>query len=168
MALEFPHSESVQIWDVIVYNRQSFIILLSLLFAFPGFPQKGTAPNGYYPNSYDGSIFTGAVESTDGGLLTLLYTKGKKQQHFMGRLDAPCLWTDKVGTTHSIEVRSIPVGDELTVFYLEFPLHSKGQAPNENTIIAIRYAQHSGQKIPEDKRVTVWCSRQTHLQFKAF
>ena len=154
---------------MIVYNRHLLIILLSLLFAFPGFPQRGTAPNGYYPNSYDGSIFTGTVESTDGGLLSLLYAKGKKQEHLVGRLEAPCVWTDKAGTTHSIEVSSIPVGDELTVFYLQFPLHPRSaKDTDEKTIIAIRYAQHGGQKIPEDKRVTVSCSKQTHLQFKAF
>jgi hypothetical protein len=144
------------------------VALLSLLFALPSQPQKGAAPNGYYPPGYNGSTFTGVAESSEGGQLALLYTKGNRQERFVGRLDAPCVWTDKAGTTHTIEVSSIPAGDELTAFYNPIMTKSGAQKIKENVIIAISYAQHNGKKIPEDKRVIVSCTKQTQWPFKAF
>lgn len=44
-------------------RRYPLILALSCLCASPAHPQKGTAPDGYYPPSYNGSTFTGAVES---------------------------------------------------------------------------------------------------------
>ncbi len=143
-------------------------ISLSLLLALPFRPQKGTAPNGYYPPGYTGTTFTGVTAAGEGSQLVLYYTKGNKQERFVGHLDAPCVWTDKAGVTHTIEVSSIPSGDELTAFYLPETIESGGQKITDNVIIAISYAQHDGKNIPEGKRVIVGCTKQTHWQFKAF
>jgi len=64
-------------------------ISLSLLLALPSRPQKGTAPNGYYPPGYTGTTFTGVTAAGEGSQLVLYYTKGNKQERFVGHLDAP-------------------------------------------------------------------------------
>ena len=149
-------------------RRYTLIVLFSFLCAPPSHSQKGTAPNGYYPPGYNGFTFSGVVESTDAGQLILVYTSDRKHEQFVGRLEAPCIWTDKAGTTHTIEVSSIPAGDVLTAFYNPVTIKSGNQKIRENLILAISYAEHSGRKIPEDKRVIVGCSQQHQLQFKAF
>jgi hypothetical protein len=68
-------------------RRYTLIALLSSVFALPSHPQKGTAPNGYYPPGYNGSTFTGVVESTDTGQLTLLYTSGRKHERLLWRME---------------------------------------------------------------------------------
>jgi hypothetical protein len=110
----------------------------------------------------------GVVESTDAGQLTLFYPSDRKHERFVGRLDAPCIWTDKAGATHTIEVSSIPAGDVLTAFYNPVTTKSGTQTIRENLILAISYAEHNGRKIPGDKRVIVGCSQQHQLQFKSF
>jgi hypothetical protein len=144
------------------------MLLLSFLCAPPSHPQKGTAPTGYYPPSYNGSTFTGAVESTEAGQLTLLYASDRKQERFVGRLEAPCIWTDKSGATHTVEVAAIPTGIVLTAFYSSVTTKSGNQKTTENLILAISYAEQNGRKIPDDKREIVGCSQKRYLQFKAF
>lgn len=149
-------------------RRYSLILLLSFLCAPPSCPQKGTAPNGYYPPGYNGSTFTGSVESTDAGQLTLLYASGRKQERFVGRLEASCVWTDKGGTVHTVEVAAVPKGIVLTAFYNSVTTKSGDQKIRENLILAISYAEQNGKTIPDDKRVIVGCSQQRIVQFKAF
>jgi hypothetical protein len=151
-----------------VQRRYPLILLLSFLCASPSHSQKGTAPNGYYPPSYNGSMFTGAVESTDAGQLTLLYASDRKQERFVGRPEAPCIWTDKAGAAHAVEVAAIPTGIVLTAFYKSFTTKSGNQKIKENLILAISYAEQNGKKIPDDKRVVVSCSQQRFLQFRVF
>jgi hypothetical protein len=149
-------------------KRYPLILLLSFLCAPPSHSQKGTAPNGYYPPGYSGSTFTGAVESTEAGQLTLVYASDRKQERFVGRLEAPCIWTDKAGVAHTVEVASIPTGIVLTAFYNSITVKSGNQKNKENLILAVSYAEQNGRKIPDDKRVIVGCSQQRYLQFKAF
>ena len=149
-------------------RRYPLIPLLFCLYACPAHPQKGIAPDGYYPPSYNGSTFTGAVESTDAGQLTLLYGSDRKQERFVGRLEAPCVWTDKGGTDHTVEVAAIPMGVVLTAFYNSVTTKSGNQRIKQNQIVAISYAEQNGKKIPEQRRVIVGCSQQRYLQFKAF
>jgi len=46
--------------------------------------QKGTAPDGYYPSTYSGNIFTGNLQpiSKDAPEFTLVYTNGRKSDKF--------------------------------------------------------------------------------------
>jgi hypothetical protein len=103
----------------------SLVCLLSL----PLRAQYGSAPNGYYPPNYSGSIFTGSLESaaSDTQEMTLVYTKGNKTERFAGRLESACGWKDKNGTAHSFKASDIPKSTILTAFYTKTTKKSGGQ-----------------------------------------
>jgi hypothetical protein len=44
--------------------------------------QYGTAPNNYYPENYNGSIFKGVVTDTADNHVTLTFTNGSKTESF--------------------------------------------------------------------------------------
>jgi hypothetical protein len=151
-------------------NRLILSALVALIFSLPLCAQHGTAPNGYYPQTYMGAIFTGTLDSVapDTQEITLLYTKGSKSEVFTGRLESACGWAEKSGATHSFRASDIPKGTVLTVFYRSVEKKSNGQKTKENSIFAISYVELKGEKIPENKRVRVSCSDEKPAYFKAF
>jgi len=146
------------------------IVLVIGLFSVPLEAQKGTAPNGYYPPTFQGSIFTGSLElgAADTQEITLTYTKGSKSEHFVGRLEALCGWKDKDGTAHSFKASDIPKGTILTAFYNATKKESGGQKITENSVFAMSYVEVNGKRIPDDKRVIISCSEQKFTFFRAF
>ncbi|SRR5882762_3098093 len=148
----------------------SLLISVAFLIVLELNAQKSTAPNGYYPLGFSGSIFTGSLESvsTDVQELTLSYVKGKKIERFVGKLESTCAWKDKSGAAHLLGVSDFPKGLVLTVFYIPVTSKSGGVKTNENLIFALSYAELSGKRIPDDQRVVIFCSKQQRLQFMAF
>jgi hypothetical protein len=132
--------------------------------------QKATAPNGYYPAAFHGAIFTGAVESvrTDVQELTLTYMNGKKTEQFVGKLQSACTWKDKGGANHITLVADLPKGAVLTAYYIPMSAKVNGVKTEENFVFALSYAEANGKKIPDHKRVVIYCSEQQLLVFKAF
>lgn len=147
-------------------NMLAFLCVFSLKLA----AQSGTAPSGYYPPMYHGSIFTGTLEAVDANTqeITLAYTKGKKSEQFVGRLESYCRWNEKGGAVHTFKASDIPKGTVLTAFYNTFTKKADGQATKENAVFAISYVELNGKKIPEDKRVVISCSDQTFNVFKPY
>jgi hypothetical protein len=132
----------------------------------PLYAQKGVAPNGYWPLSYQGSTFTGAVESAtnDPQELTLTYTKKGNSEKFTGRLEAPCQWTGKDGTVHKLKPTDIPKGTQVTVYY-------KGVVeshPETRYVFAISYTEYARRKLPEEERFIVACTTDKMSYFKTF
>jgi hypothetical protein len=147
----------------------SFLSLF-FLFSMPLRAQYGSAPNGYYPPGYTGSIFTGSLESAVAGTqeMTLVYTKGNKTERFAGRLESACGWKDKDGTAHSFKASDIPKGTILTAFYNKTTKKSDGQKTTEISIFAISYVEVNGKRIPDDKRVVISCSELKFGSFRVF
>jgi hypothetical protein len=143
------------------------LLIVVCLFSFPLLAQYGSAPNGYYPPGYAGSIFTGSLESAaaDTQEMTLVYAKGNKTERFVGRLESACGWKDKDGTAHSFKGSDIPKGTILTAFYNKTTKKSDGQKTTEISIFAISYVELNGKRIPDDKRVVISCSE---LKFGTF
>jgi hypothetical protein len=132
--------------------------------------QHGTAPNGYYPQTFQGSIFTGSLElgAADTQEIALIYTKGSKSERFVGRFESMCGWKNKDGTAHSFKASDIPKGTILTAFYNATKKESAGQKITENSVFAISYVEVNGKRIPNDKRVIISCSEQKFTFFRAF
>src|SRR5271167_1891814 len=88
------------------------IAMVVLTTTLSSFAQQGTAPNGCYPSSYQGSTFTGEVIDGPLDVLTL-----RHKEDFTGRFDTPCTVPTKdkkIGTMFS---KDIPLGSIVTVFY---------------------------------------------------
>jgi len=142
----------------------------ALVFVSPANSQKGTAPNGYYPVDFQGDIFTGRAESARPNLeeLTLVYSKGKKTEHWVGRLEFSCSSTDKGGQVHTMHVSDMFAGDLLTVYYITRTTKADNAKTTTNWIIALSPAEVDGKKIPEDKQVLISCSQTQRTVFKVF
>jgi len=153
--------------------KRLFILLLSaaaLVFVSPANAQKATAPNGYYPVDFQGDTFTGRAESARPNLeeLTLVYTKGKKTEHWVGRLESSCSSTDKGGQVHAMHVSDMFEGDLLTVYYITRTTKADNVKTTTNWIIALSRAEVDGKKIPEDKQGLISCSQTQRTVFKLF
>jgi hypothetical protein len=141
-----------------------------LVLVLPANAQKGRAPNGYYPVDFQGDIFTGRAEAARPNLeeLTLVYTKGKKTEHWVGRLESSCSLKDKAGQVHTMHVSDMFEGDLLTVFYVARTIKADNVKTTTNWIIALSRAEVDGKKIPEDKQVLIPCSQTQPTVFKVF
>jgi len=150
--------------------RLASLLLIACVFSAPLEGQHGTAPNGYYPEGYAGSIFTGSLESANADTqeITLVYTKGNKSERFVGRLESACNWKDKGGAAHSLTASDIPKGSVLTAFYDAHTTKSGGEKIKENFIFSLSWAEVNGKRIPEEKRVVISCSNRAFQSFKAF
>jgi hypothetical protein len=146
------------------------ILMVVCISCLPLRAQHATAPNGYYPHTYSGSIFTGSLESVvpDTQEITLVYTKGSKTERFVGRLESTCSWKDKQGTVHSFTGSDLPKGTVLTTFYTSSTKKSGGEKITENSIFAVSYAEQNGKRIPDERRVLIPCSEQKFTFFKVF
>ena len=147
-----------------------FVILAPFVSPLNSHAQKAIAPNGYYPAAFHGSIFTGAVESVRADVqeLTLAYANGKKTERFVGKLQAACTWTDKAGTPRITLVANLAKGAVLTAFYIPRMTKVNGVKTEENSVFALSYAQSNGKRIPDDKRIIIYCSEPQQLVFKGF
>ncbi len=135
-----------------------------------GQAQERTAPNGYYPNYFTGRTFTGRVESVDNDRqeLTLAYTNKAHEERFIGSLDAPCSIKDRNGAVRNFGVSGIPKETVLMVLYVPGTDASGGQSKKQNHIFAVSSIELEGKKIPDDKRVIIYCSPPQQLQFMVF
>jgi len=128
--------------------------------------QHATAPNGYYPETFNGDTFRGTVasvyDSTES--LTLHFEKGNKLQDFTGRIEQPCAIPTKNG--QPMRASDIPLGTDITAYYLESKDKTTGQ--KQNLIIGIAFNSFNGNSIPEDKRKMYYCTGQAHVKFRAY
>jgi hypothetical protein len=82
--------------------------------------QHGTAPNGYYPPGYAGDTWTGEVTDVNDTTreITLTYRKKNKMETFTGALELGYKVRSKSGGEHELKVSEIPLGTQLTVYYM--------------------------------------------------
>jgi len=140
------------------------VIVSSTVLAFG---QHASAPNGYYPYSYNGDTFTGKVVSVDDSSqgLTLRFENQKKQLDFVGRFQQPCAVPTKNG--QPMRPSDIPLGTDLTAYYT--PAKDKKTGQEENMIIGIALNSFNGSPIPEDKRKMYFCSaKEQPVIFRAY
>ena len=156
-----------------ILRRICFVsVFVSGITTFPSYgqAQERSAPNGYYPYDFNGTTFTGRVESVDNDRqeLTLVYTNKAHEDRFIGRLDAPCSIKDRNGAVRGFGVSGIPKGTVLMAFYVPETDKSSGQSKKQNRIFAISSVELEGKKIPDEKRVIILCSPPQQLKFMAF
>ena len=128
--------------------------------------QYGTALSNYYPENFNGSIFTGVVEETADNQITLTFTKGSKTDRFTGLFETGCSVPSKNGR-HMLP-SDIPNGTVMTAFFNSRTKKFDGKKTKENVIIAITFEVWQGQKVTDDKKMIYWCTDERHLKFKAF
>ena len=145
--------------------RFSIVVLLISLTLWA---QEGTAPNGYYPREYQGTIFTGEVIDGPLDVLTLRYKRGDKQVIFTGRFDAPCAVPTKDGKMGAMTPSDVPLGAVATVYYYGRTVKLNGQSAKENAIIGIIFNEANGKAIPPAKRKAYQCTQQWAAVYKAF
>jgi len=145
------------------FKKRSAYLVIIVSFTVTSFSQQGIAPNGCYPSSYQGSIFTGEVVDGPLDVLTL-----KDKEIFTGRFDAPCQVPTKDGKLGAMLPSDIPLGSKVTVFYYGNASKADGKAAKENIIIRINFIVSDGKVIPEGKRRVFICTNQVSNIFKAF
>lgn len=128
--------------------------------------QYGTAPNNYYPENYNGSIFTGVVTDTADNQVTLTFTKGGKTDSFTGVFETGCSVPARDG--RRMVPTDIPKGTVMTSFFNATTKKVEGKKIKENLIIAIAFEVWQGQRAAEDKKMIYWCTDQRHLKFRAY
>jgi hypothetical protein len=132
--------------------------LVLLLFASIAFGQHGTAPNGYYPSSYNGDIFSGKVTAVDEAseLITVSVQKSNKTETFVGRLHEPCAVPSKDGKP--MTALDLPVGTDVTVFF-DTNVHTDGiKSVKENSIIGIMFHSWDGHPVKQPSKKMYSCS----------
>jgi hypothetical protein len=143
--------------------------LFVLLFGGAVSAQYGTAPNNYYPNSYNGSTFTGKVVRTTDDTITLTYTHGSKTDTFEGHLTSPCYLPSSKTTTGPMSASQVQMGAVITAFYEGRTVKVEGRKQKENQVIAISFLQVNGRTVTEDHRAIFFCiPAPFHTYFKAF
>ena len=155
-------------------NKFMYKALLTCLVAsalsIPMPAQRGVAPNGYYPHTFSGDIYTGMLEVTaaDPMHIALIYAKGDKSERFEGRLESKCTPRRQDNSAQGLNLAEFSKRVVLTAFYRRISVKSGGKKIHENLIIAISFAEVDGKKIPDDKRAIITCSDDQFVQFKAF
>jgi len=110
--------------------------------------QYGTAENGYYPDQYAGTCFTGTVTSTNDETreITLSYTNPKngKTQTFIGVLEEGySLALKKDGSIYELKPSRIRPGTRLKVYYLPSTSVQGGIKRTVNTVFLIAGAPNA-------------------------
>ena len=98
------------------------LLTLSALIAFQASAngQQGKAPTGWYPDGYKGHTFTGVLQSVDESThhFKLTYAVGYKTEVFVGALQKGYTTHFPDGTTRPLKVSDLPIGSNLTVYYM--------------------------------------------------
>jgi hypothetical protein len=147
--------------------RQILILLTTITFLpIIVSAQYDAAPNNYYPDTYNGSIFTGVVTETGDNQITLTFTKGSKTDTFTGLFETGCSVPSKDG--RRMIPTDIPKGTVMTTFFNSRTKKVDGKKLKENLIIAIAFEVWQGQRVADDKKIIYWCTDSRHLQFRAY
>jgi len=128
--------------------------------------QYGSAPNNYYPDRYTGSTFTGTVTQAQGDEVTLTYSNKGKTDTFTGRFEAPCSIPTRDG--QPMTAADLSEGSVITAFYNRETVKTNGQKEKLNVILALSIDVWQGHAIPENKKKIYSCSKNAHLQFRAW
>lgn len=134
------------------------LLLVLLLCNSVAFGQYGIAPNGYYPSSYNGDIFSGKVTAVDeaSGQITISFEKAKKTETFVGRLQQPCAVPSKDGKP--MTAMDLPIGTDITAFF-ETDVRKDGNASvKENSIIGIMFHSWDGHPVKQPSKKMYSCS----------
>ncbi len=109
--------------------------------------QYGTAENGYYPPTYTGETFTGAVASANNETreITLSYANPKdgKTQTFTGVLEDGYSLRLKDGNLHELKPSEIKLGTQFKVYYLSTTKKVGGKKTTIHAIFLIRGAPNA-------------------------
>jgi hypothetical protein len=130
--------------------------------------QYGSAPNNYYPDSYNGSIFKGVVTETKDDQIILTFTKGSNTETFTGLFETGCSVPRAQQGGAPMMPADIPKGTVMTAFFNARTKKVDGKKIKENVIIGIAFGVWQGQKVPEDRMTIYWCTNSRHLQFRAY
>ena len=108
--------------------------------AAPAATQHATAPDGYYPASYAGDMFTGVVASADmkTSQVALLYTEGKKVERFVGVVAQPFTARGNDGAVYEVTPAIFRRGMEVTVYYIQLEQGQAGAQTKVNEIFLIK------------------------------
>ena len=142
--------------------------VLVILFCGIASAQYGTAPAGYYPDSYGGSIFTGKVQGTASESITLTYAHGVKTDTFEGHAAAPCNLPVSKTETRPMPLSEIPATAVVTVFYETETVKIDGEKHKRHEIIAISFQELNGKAIAKENRVVFSCAPSRLHRFKVF
>lgn len=137
----------------------AFLLPILLLLDAVAFGQYGTAPNGYYPSRYNGEIISGRVTAVDevAEQITISFEKAKKTETFVGRLDAPCAVPSKDGKP--MTALDLPVGTDVTAFFVTSVPEDKNSSEKENSIIGIMFHSWNGRPVKPQSKKMYLCSR---------
>lgn len=131
--------------------------------------QYGTAPNNYYPDSYDGVTFTGTVVSATQDTITLSYTHGNRTDTFEGYVTAPCNLPETRTTTRPTPLSGVPTGAVITAFYETKTIKVAGRKEKKNHIIAVMFQQVTSKPIADTHKAIFYCiPTPFHTTFKAW
>ena len=138
-----------------MYLRASILVSVALASASAS-AQHATAPNGYYPRYYNGDTFRGKVVAVehDPAALTLAFENRKKSEQMTMIFDQRCSVPTKNGQPFTES--DVPLGTDLTAYYLERKDKSTGQ--KANILIAISFNNFRGIEIPEKECRVYMCA----------
>lgn len=149
--------------------RATITLLIVLLGPSGAWTQYGSAPTGYYPTNYGGSIFTGKfVKGEADQTLTLSYTKGSKTEVFIGRLQKGCSVPTRDGSKQLMNAADFPANSVVTAFFQKVTRKEGDKKVKENQIIAISFFEVDGTKIADDKRLIYYCAEPGQMVFRAY
>jgi hypothetical protein len=142
-------------------------IVLSLQVAAAG--QFGTAPNNYYPPSYNGGTFTGTVESTTANSIKLVYKHGDRAETFEATAVAPCRLPEGNNAVAPFPLSTIKNGSVVTLLYNAKTVKTDGRKQKKYEVVGITVDNWNGKVIDETKRYLFLCVPPgTLLHYRAF
>ncbi len=148
---------------------QRTALLCTLLYvSIAALGQRGSAPNNYYPDGYNGDIFKGVVTDTGDNQITLAFQDGNRTETFTGQFERGCSVPTSRQDGRSMMPPDIPKGTEMTAFFIGRTRKVDGKKINDNLVIGISVDRWQGQDIPENRRKIFWCTDTGFLRFKAF
>jgi len=110
--------------------------------------QHGTAPSGYYPDTFQGDTWTGLIASKNDqtGEITLQYSHGDKTETFVGIIEKGYLVLPRGGAERPLRPTDLPVGMKITVYYLSDTVKIEGKKVKVYTIFTIKEVPNNRQR----------------------
>jgi hypothetical protein len=142
--------------------------LLVLVLSGTVVAQKATAPNGYYPASYNGATFTGRVVLTTDDTITLNYVHGSKTDTFEAFATDPCNLPSTKTMTRPMPLSQVQTGAVVTVFYEPREIKVDTRKQKKNQVIGILFQEVNGRKVKEEHQAIFYCNPPIKLDFMAF